>query len=94
MSLFFNAVDDGYGGIMYTIKPLGTIAIVVVALLLVLLGCAIFGKNKKSKIKKACRIEQCFKKTFVILKNIVIPNYTIIICTEIVFNILGNVQTF
>ena len=51
MSLFFNAVDDGYGGIMYTIKPLGTTTIVVVALLLVLLGCAIFGKNKKIAIR-------------------------------------------
>lgn len=51
MSNFVNAVDDGYGGIMYTIKPLGIVAIVVIALVLVLLGCILFGKNKKFAVR-------------------------------------------
>lgn len=51
MSNFFNAVDDGYGGIMYTIQPLGTAAIIIVALLLIVIGGAIFGTKKKIAIR-------------------------------------------
>lgn len=48
MSFFVDKVDDGYGGFLYNPTTAGFTALVIIMVVLFLLGCFIFGSNKKN----------------------------------------------
>ena len=52
MSLFVTAADDGWGGTVYNLTTAGFSVLVLIMLALVILGCSIFGKNKKFTAKQ------------------------------------------